>query len=576
MNHSSRRARHHFLRECVSSFFLLALASLLLHGCGSSERPLDNHARDGRVAVHPIHPSADDGPVPKDVSTSPIKFSPAPYPTVYRFAKISTGAYFYTGSDIEAATIVKDYPDFRFEGHAFSKELAAGATPVFRFANLNNGGYFYTGSTEERDIIIANMPHLRFEGSTFAVAATTLAYSDPVYRLANLNNGAYLYTQSATERDYAVSLGMWRSEGTTFSAEAAIPNGDSVIPKNFLYTAKDGTQILSNLYDTVAGWFFPYATQKRFALLRTEKPIATAPFTPSYSLGNQGCARPLSRFNIELDNTITYSATDVSADDHIEAAVNIEKGVVDQKGRQGIASATLGYSGTKVVLCVQNEEPAGIPALYIHSSSESYIVASSSKTFFQGNGTSRQDANLRDTWTYRQKSYERALRHEANHAYYGMTRPFAGPEFEMDIWLIEGLAKHSEWGRLGFNKTYVVGELSRSNPLLYAGPVNTGGLDYDMSSAIVEYLLSPNGANNSLTAFKALSDDLGRRAQAYRSQCYFLPLPSGCEPVSSLGNKAFVAAFEANIKEKDGTPMKLYTGTNNLRDTLVQRMQAFW
>ena len=147
-------------------------------------------------------------------------FAASPTPAVYRFAKLSNGAYFYTGSDTEAQTIFQQYPDFRYEGVAFARDVGGNGQPIYRFANLQNGGYFYTGSAEERDVVIRDYPHMRFEGTTFAVAPAQQNSAPPVYRLANLSNGAYLFTQSAEERDYAVSLGMWRSEGSTFRANA--------------------------------------------------------------------------------------------------------------------------------------------------------------------------------------------------------------------------------------------------------------------------------------------------------------------------------------------------------------------
>ena len=140
---------------------------------------------------------------------------------IYRFAKISTGAYFYTGSQEEADSIRANLPDFRYENVAFQQSAQAGGTPVFRFANLANGGYFYTASVAERDATIAGYPNMRYEGSTFSVAAEGNPAARPVYRLANLNNGAYLFTSDPVERDYAVSLGFWRYEGSTFSAVPA-------------------------------------------------------------------------------------------------------------------------------------------------------------------------------------------------------------------------------------------------------------------------------------------------------------------------------------------------------------------
>ncbi len=141
---------------------------------------------------------------------------------VYRFAKMSNGAYFFTGSQPERDQIVTSFPDFRAEGVGFSAyaEASAGA-PVYRFANLNNGGYFFTGSEAERDATIVNYPNMRYEGSTFSVAAPSLPGAQPVYRLANLTNGGYLYTTAAAERDAALSLGIWRNEGVSFYAPTA-------------------------------------------------------------------------------------------------------------------------------------------------------------------------------------------------------------------------------------------------------------------------------------------------------------------------------------------------------------------
>jgi hypothetical protein len=137
---------------------------------------------------------------------------------VYRFAKISSGAYFYTGDRAERDSILASLPDFRYEGVAFLRSSDAAAVPVYRFANLNNGGYFYTANPAERDLVIRAYPHLRFEGSTFAVAAPGASNTTAIYRLANLSNGAYLLTSDPAERAYALGLGFWRDEGIAFQA----------------------------------------------------------------------------------------------------------------------------------------------------------------------------------------------------------------------------------------------------------------------------------------------------------------------------------------------------------------------
>jgi Repeat of unknown function (DUF5648) len=135
---------------------------------------------------------------------------------VYRFAKISNGAYFYTSSQAEFETINTSYPDFRYEGVAF-QALVSGGVPVFRYAKTDTGAYFYTTSVDEKNYIAANFPNFRDEGEAFRVPDPT---GSPMYRLANLSNGAYLYTASLEEYNYAQTVG-FRGEGEKFK----VPGG---------------------------------------------------------------------------------------------------------------------------------------------------------------------------------------------------------------------------------------------------------------------------------------------------------------------------------------------------------------
>lgn len=139
-------------------------------------------------------------------------------PTVYRFARYSNGAYFYTGNEDEVRSVLANYPDFRYEGPAFEADVSAERSPVYRFANLNTGGYFYTSNEVERATVLRDYPEFRFEGSTFAVAGKNAVNVEPIYRLANLINRAYLFTASLAERDAAVASGIWRNEGDVFEA----------------------------------------------------------------------------------------------------------------------------------------------------------------------------------------------------------------------------------------------------------------------------------------------------------------------------------------------------------------------
>ena len=182
---------------------LLAFIALFLAGCGSDS------------SVDPKAAAGGDRAQVREAADPP---APGPgYGFVYRFAKISNGAYFYTGNDGERDIVLADFPDFRYEGVAFLKTTTEPSVPVYRFANLGNGGYFYTANTEERDFVIQNRPDMRFEGTTFSVSLPSNPNAVPIYRLANLGNGAYLYTSSEPERDFAVGTGIWRAEGTAFS-----------------------------------------------------------------------------------------------------------------------------------------------------------------------------------------------------------------------------------------------------------------------------------------------------------------------------------------------------------------------
>ena len=179
----------------------LALAAAMLAGCGAADAPTVR--------------------TPSGASAPAEKAGGANTADVYRFAKISNGAYFYTGSAGERDIVLASYPDFRYEGVAFQQIVGSPGTQVFRFANLVTGGYFYTASPEERDFVRGTRPDMRYEGSTFSVATPASPGAVAVYRLANLGNGAYLYTSNASERDFAVGLGSWRSEGTAFFAPPA-------------------------------------------------------------------------------------------------------------------------------------------------------------------------------------------------------------------------------------------------------------------------------------------------------------------------------------------------------------------
>ncbi len=146
---------------------------------------------------------------------------------VYRFAK-SNGAYFYTGSAVEAEEIRLNYPDFRYEGVAFNQVTSGNGQFVYRFANVETGGYFYTASVAEKDYVLSNPIYkvrFRLDEAGFSVAPDSDSAAYPIYRAANRANGGYLYTLSQAEVSNAVNvIGTWNDEGLKFR----VPNVPTV------------------------------------------------------------------------------------------------------------------------------------------------------------------------------------------------------------------------------------------------------------------------------------------------------------------------------------------------------------
>jgi Repeat of unknown function (DUF5648) len=258
--------------------------ALVLTACGSGTEPT------AVVGSEPIAAAT------STLVSKKNTYAQAAVPTVYRFAKISNGAYFYTGSDVEAQTILRDYPDFRYEGYAFLRDTSPQGQPVYRFANTRNGGYFYTASIVERDTVLRDLPYFRFEGSTFSVAPSTTTNAKPVYRLANLNNGAYLYTLSATERDYAVSLGMWRSEGTAFNALSpldglncvAAAGGGSGYVLGVCSVVSGGSELISSQFQNFPVTITTDASVAKRFTLNTQSPFL--PGARTMDAANENCS----------------------------------------------------------------------------------------------------------------------------------------------------------------------------------------------------------------------------------------------------------------------------------------------
>ena len=136
-----------------------------------------------------------------------INFTPAPSITMLRLYNPNTGEHFYTSSEREKNSLVRN--GWSYEGKAWEAP-AWSNTPVYRLYNENSGDHHYTPSKKERDNLIIR--GWKDEGIGW--------YSDdgkrvPLFRLYNPNaiTGQHHYTTSSRERDKLVKQG-WKDEGT--------------------------------------------------------------------------------------------------------------------------------------------------------------------------------------------------------------------------------------------------------------------------------------------------------------------------------------------------------------------------
>lgn len=161
---------------------------------------------------------ANDGTANSAPATVTIEVDPAANTAVHRFVNLDNGAYFYTASSQEKDIVLAQYPNFRYEGEVFyaraetpeGSQAGEDVLTVYRFANMQTGGYFYTASEGEKDVVLAQYPHFRFEGEAFSLPQSGDLL--PVYRFANVETGGYLFTQNPAEREVARQLPFMREE----------------------------------------------------------------------------------------------------------------------------------------------------------------------------------------------------------------------------------------------------------------------------------------------------------------------------------------------------------------------------
>ena len=126
--------------------------------------------------------------------------------TVYRFFRRDLGLHFYTASEVERDSIIRNLSNYSFEGASYIAAAEAadpitGVRPVYRFFNTHTGAHLYTMSALERDSIDRNLSNYSYEGVAYYGYENNLLGTTPLYRFYNPVVDAHFYTPSAAERD---------------------------------------------------------------------------------------------------------------------------------------------------------------------------------------------------------------------------------------------------------------------------------------------------------------------------------------------------------------------------------------
>ncbi len=127
---------------------------------------------------------------------------------VYRFYNTVSGSYFYTISIAERDSIVLNFPNFRYEGPAYSASpnVSTNLFPVYRFRNLTNGSYLWTIYEAERNSIKSNYSSTFVEeGIAWYASQSSVVGTIPLYRFRNFTNGTYFYTASEAEKNSVIA-----------------------------------------------------------------------------------------------------------------------------------------------------------------------------------------------------------------------------------------------------------------------------------------------------------------------------------------------------------------------------------
>jgi uncharacterized protein DUF5648/matrixin len=183
----------------------------------SHESDVDDVQPDDIAGAHAVNWT---GAVGLPPSSRAPAFTTAATATVplFRFFNSVKGTHFYTTSESERLSIIRNLPAFVFEGVAYNVPSVAGpgTVTVYRFFNTLSGAHFYTTSAAERDQIIATAPYFQFEGVAFQAFSGGPGLA-PVFRFFDTLTGTHFYTASTAERDQILATApSYRLEGIAY------------------------------------------------------------------------------------------------------------------------------------------------------------------------------------------------------------------------------------------------------------------------------------------------------------------------------------------------------------------------
>jgi hypothetical protein len=334
--------------------------------------------------------------------------------------------------------------------------------------------------------------------------------------------------------------------------------------------------------------FVEYSPSQSTLAAKKEMPSFGLDYTGSQLSLGQGCSEPVTnKIVYEQANSIVFGAAGVTEAEQQEVAEFAEAAVLEVKSRFP-GTSMIGFFGKKIHVCVQPQavsnrfSEVGVvssgnvaAALSLITSAGGFVFVESASKFFMS-PTIRSAIGFGYQRDF-QAIYHRVMVHEMTHLFEQSRSPIA-----LDQWFTEGMARFLEIGKPVLSVDEIVGLVSASNPIKVAWPnydSRTSLSDYWPSAAVISYLFSSDGAGNPITAYTAMLDKLRVDSAAFIASCNVAgTLPFDCQPQNLEARRSayFVAAFETAFKEKDGAPMRLRSGSNNLQDTIVARLKQFW